>query len=129
MENVETSRHDLPQIDQSSGKQAIETYPDKTAVVDGGSLLESTDDWNIPERVAAQQFFVQIDHNRIHTMVEAFEALEQVMLSKGMGRLILKRVSWPFWGRAVGVGQIAIMAYKGRPKLIVKPGRCTSSQR
>ncbi|ORY87919.1 hypothetical protein BCR37DRAFT_375881 [Protomyces lactucae-debilis] len=86
-------------------------------------VFEGTDDWNIPDRVANQRFFVQIDHVNIHSLIEAFQELDKVMRHEGMGHLISRKRSHSIGGRAVEVGQIGVLAYRGRPIIIIKPGR------
>lgn len=70
--------------------------------------------WTIPSRVAAQKFFVQIDHHKVHSLTDAFQELDAVMRHEGIGHLVSRKASRSFLGRAVEVGQIGILTYKVR---------------
>lgn len=124
---------DTTTTDRVLGKQAADafapqlagksTVPEPKDTGNHQEVFEVTDDWTVSERIANQEYFVQIDNINVKTIIQAFESLDKLMRAKGLGHLISRKKAKTWAGREVGVGQIAVLSYKGRPILVVKPGR------
>lgn len=136
LSNTARDFSETTKTDRAHGKSAADVYEpdlaDKSTAADLAldsfkgdhlAVFDGTDDWTVPARIANQRYFVQIDHENVHTMIQAFESLDSVMRSEGIGHLISRKTARSMFGREVGVGQIAMLTYKGRPIVVIKPGR------
>jgi regulator of protease activity HflC (stomatin/prohibitin superfamily) len=85
-------------------------------------VFDGTDDWTIPDRVAKQPYFVFIDHHEVHSLLDAFHRLDQNMKAGNMGHLVSRKQPHAWGGREIQVGRIGILAYKGRPIVVTRPG-------
>lgn len=85
--------------------------------------FDGTDDWSIPESIRGQPFFAYLDHQEIPTMIDAFKKLDRTMREHKIGHLISRKRAHSFGGRLIDVGKVGVMSYKGRPIIIIAPGR------
>lgn len=61
---------------------------------------------------------MQIDHEKIASLTDAFDELDRVMRQEGIGHLVSRKRARSFGGRAVGVGQVGVLIYKVFRRLV-----------
>lgn len=119
---VATTAVNKTQYGYAPGKEGVPGLVGSDPYADADDAFDGTDDWTIPRRVAAQQFFIQIDHREVHNLIEAFGRLDRVMVEARIGHLLSHKKRRSVGGRTIKVGEVGVLLYRGQPVLVTKPG-------
>lgn len=104
----------------SKRSQVTAATADQPAAKPSRSIMEGTDDWNIPDVVRQNPLFADIGQQG--SVIDALQRLDAKMVEQGLPRLISTKKPHDLFGKVVTAGRLGIWNRAGRPEVSIRPG-------